>query len=170
MYQNIKFSEQRGITGNHFFDYGSCHTRLWIANKRITAGVDNEHVQIGKFIDDISKPRLRKNLTIQGLCSIDYIEENETVEVHEIKKGKSPSEAHALQLLFYLEIMYELTESEPIGILHLPQSKKVKKIERDRDKVIAVYSDIRKIISDECIKPTFKPICTGCRFSEMCWS
>ncbi len=170
MFQNIKFSEQRGITGNHFFDYASCITRLWIADRGLFAGTENEHINIGKFIDETSKPRLRKSLIIQGLCSIDYIEENDIVEVHEIKKGKNPSFPHILQLLFYLEIIYEFTGVEPIGILHLPQSKNVKRISRDREKIVATYYDILKIVNGECPEPKMKPICSGCRFSEMCWA
>lgn len=170
MCQKVKLSEQRGITGNHFFNYGSCFTRLWIANKRITAGIENVHMQIGKYIDEMSKPALRKSLTIQGLCSIDYVEENQTVEVHEIKKGHNPTDAHRLQLLFYLEIMHELTGTEPIGILHLPQSKKVIRIKRETEKIMKVYTEIQHIISSSCPKPEEKPICSGCSYSEMCWA
>jgi|GEM_PF-2251762 CRISPR-associated exonuclease Cas4 len=170
MCQKLKFSEQRGITGNHFFDYGSCYTRLWIANKRIIAGIDNVHIQIGRYIDEKTKPSLRKSLTIQGLCAIDYVEENQTIEVHEIKKGHNPSGAHKLQLLFYLEVMYELTGFEPVGMLHLPQSKKVVRVERDRETVSKVYTDILRILSLPCPKPEEKPICSGCRYSEMCWA
>jgi len=170
MYQKLRFSEQRGVTGNHFFDYGSCHTRLWIANKRIIAGTDNVHVQIGRYVDETTKPRLRKSLTIQGLCAIDYVEENNLIEVHEIKKGHSPSEAHRLQLLFYLEVMHELTGTEPIGFLHLPQSKKVIKVGREPERIKEVYMDIVRILSGPCPKPKEKPICSGCRYSEMCWA
>ena len=170
MCQKLKFSEQRGITGNHFYDYGSCYTRLWLANKRIIAGIDNVHIQIGKYIDEITKPASRKTLTIQGLCAIDYVEENKVIEVHEIKKGRNPTGAHILQLLFYLEVMQELTGNESVGILHLPQSKKVIRVERDREKVTRVYEDIIRILSKPCPKPEEKPICSGCRYSEMCWA
>ncbi|MEM0134262.1 MAG: Dna2/Cas4 domain-containing protein [Thermoplasmatales archaeon] len=170
MHQNLKLSEQRGITGNHFFDHASCDTRLWLTNKRIDVGLDNIHIQIGKYIDEKAKPRLRKSLTIQGLCSIDYIEEKGIIEVHEIKKGKSQSKPHYMQLLFYLEVVFELTNKEPVGFLHLPQVKKVIKVKRNEAVIQEAYSEIIEILKGECPKPERKPICSGCRFMEMCWS
>jgi CRISPR-associated exonuclease Cas4 len=170
MQQNLNLSEQRGITGNHFFDLASCKTRLWLSNKRIDVGMDNKHIQIGIYIDEKTKPRLRKRLTIQGLCSIDYVEYSGHLEVHEIKKGKTPSKPHYLQLLFYLQIMYEITGNEPIGYLHLPQSKRRIEIKRDPEKVYEAYNEIMKVIAGECPKPVMIPICSGCRFVEMCWA
>jgi len=170
LFQNPNLSEQRGITGNHFFDFASCKTRLWLSNKRIDVGLDNQHIQIGKYIDEKTKPRLRKRLTIQGLCSIDYIEDKNVVEVHEIKKGKAPSLPHYMQLLFYLQIIYEITDREPIGILHLPQTKKVVRIKRDEAMVYRTYQNIIETLKEECPKPEWKPICSGCRFMEMCWA
>lgn len=113
MFQNIKFSEQRGITGNHFFDYASCITRLWIADRGLFAGTENEHINIGKFIDETSKPRLRKSLIIQGLCSIDYIEENDIVEVHEIKKGKIHHSRTFCNCYFIWKLYMNLPELNP---------------------------------------------------------
>jgi CRISPR/Cas system-associated exonuclease Cas4 (RecB family) len=168
--QNPKLSEQRIVTGNHFFDFASCSTRLWLSNKRIDVGLDNEHIKIGKYIDDKTKPRLRKRLTIQGLCSIDYIENNDKIEVHEIKKGKNPSGPHYLQLLFYLQVIYELTGKEPDGFLHLPQVRRIIKVPRNENKIYTAYSTILEILSKECPKPLMKPICSGCRFMEMCWA
>lgn len=170
MYPSFRFSDQRGITGEHFFNYGSCYTRLWLSDRRIIAGVHNEHIEIGKFLDENSKSRLRKSLVIQGLCAIDYIEKDNTIEVHEIKKGKNPSLAHKLQLMYYMEIVFELSGYEPAGFLHFPQVRRVKKVERDTELVNRVYFEIKKILGGECPKPEIKPICVGCRFSEMCWS
>lgn len=170
MFQNLKLSEQRGVTGNHFFDFASCRTRLWLSNKRIDVGLDNSHIQTGKYIDEKTKPRLRKRLTIQGLCSIDYIENKSTIEVHEIKKGKSPSKPHYMQLLFYLQIIFEITGIEPVGVLHLPQSRKVIRLNRDENTVYKAYNDINELLKGECPKPEMKPICSGCRFMEMCWA
>ncbi len=170
MYQNLKLSEQRVVSGNYFFDFGSCTTRLWLSNKRIDVGLDNSHIQIGKYIDEKTKPRLRKRLTIQGLCSIDYIEENTAIEIHEIKKGKSKSFPHYLQLLFYLQVIFEITGQEPTGYLHLPQARKVVKIERNEVEIYRTYYSILDILDKECPKPSKKPICSGCRFAEMCWA
>lgn len=170
MFLNLKLSEQRDVTGNHFFDFASCITRLWLANKRIDVGQDNSHLQIGKYIDEKTKPRLRKRLIIQGLCSIDYIEANSTIEVHEIKKGKTPSRPHYLQLLFYLQVIFEITGREPIGMLHLPQSRKVIRVGRDELQIYKIYEEMIDILKGDCPKPVMKPICSGCRFMEMCWA
>ena len=170
MLQKDRLSDQRGITGNHFFDLASCKTRLWLSNKRIDVGLDNKHIEIGRYIDEKTKPRLRKRLSIQGLCSIDYVELSDHLEVHEIKKGKNPSKPHYLQLLFYLQIMYEITDIEPVGYLHLPQTKKKIEIKRDAEKIYLAYDEIMNVIEGECPKPVMIPICSGCRFMEMCWA
>ncbi len=165
------FSENfEGIAGYHFFHYGSCKTRLWLFHRNVEVGMDNDHIRIGKHLDEITHARNKKRLTIPGLCSLDYIEKGDSLEVHEIKKGERVSDAHRYQILFYLEVVYSITGLETKGFLHYPQVKNVVEINRDAELVGKIFDEVSSIISGRCPPPERIPICKGCSYAEMCWA
>ncbi len=158
------------IGGYHFFHYGSCKTRLWLYHRNVEVGMDNDHIRMGKYLDETTLSRGKKNLTISGLCAIDYILEGDRLEVHEIKKGRVAAESHRLQVLFYLELVYELLDMEPIGYIHYPEIRQVIAVERDPQQVDMAFNQIVQIVNNECPKPVSIPICRGCSYQEMCWA
>ncbi|MHB8396490.1 MAG: CRISPR-associated protein Cas4 [Thermoplasmataceae archaeon] len=164
------YDYSEGITGSHFYHYGSCRTRLWLFHRHIEVGKDNDHIRIGKHIDETTHLRNRKSLTIQGLCQIDYIENGEHVEVHEIKKGNGISEAIELQVMFYMLVMRDITGEIPRGYVHFPEVKKVIRLELDAGRVEQAIGEIRRIVEGECPTPKRIPICRGCAYEEMCWA
>ena len=165
------FSERaERIGGEHFYNYASCPTRLWLFHKNIVAEPKNEHIQIGKHLDEISHQRNKKTLTIPGLCSIDFITNREGMEVHEIKKGEGATLAHKYQVLYYLEVVKELTGQDVKGYIHYPETRQVIELNREPDAVHRIFDDILNILSAECPKPSRIPICNGCSYEEMCWA
>lgn len=164
------YNDHDPITGSHFYHYGSCKTRLWLINRNIEVGKDNDHIRIGKHLDSTTHVRNKKSLTIQGLCQIDYLENRGKIEVHEIKKGDRLSEAIELQIMYYLQIMKELTGETPVGYVHLPEVKKVVEVKLSENIVEDTMHDIKKIIDGSCPIPRRIPICHGCAYEEMCWA
>ena len=141
------------IGGYHFFHYGSCKTRLWLYHRNIEVGMDNDHIRMGKYLDETTLSRGKKNLAISGLCAIDYILDGDRLEVHEIKKGRVAAESHRLQVLFYLDLIYELLDVEPIGYLHYPETRQVITVERNTQLVDMAFNQIVLIVHDKCPKP-----------------
>ena len=169
--RTILFSDNfEGIAGYHFFHYGSCHTRLWLFHRNVEVGLDNDHIKIGKQLDEETHVRNKKRLVIPGLCSIDYIEKGDHLEVHEIKKGENVSDAHRYQVLYYLEVVSEITGRDCVGFIHYPQVKKVVEVQRNPELVKTIYREILSIISGPCPPPKRIPICKGCSYAEMCWA
>lgn len=164
------FDEFEGLTGSHFYHYGSCRTRLWLFHNNIEVGKDNDHVKIGKHLDSTTHLRNRKSLIIQGLCQIDYVENEGNLEVHEIKKGREVSEAIEFQVLYYMHIIAKLTGRVPYGFVHFPEVNKVVQIDFDEQKLTFAKENVKEIITGGCPKPQRIPICKGCAYAEMCWT
>jgi len=165
------FSE-KGIRvgGEEYYNYASCPTRLWLFHNNIIADSKNEHILMGKHLDETSHLRNRKTLTIQGLCSIDYVVNGDILEVHEIKKGKEATLAHKYQVLYYLEVIGELTGQDVKGYIHYPETRQVVELTRDPKTVHHIYNEILNILNGKCPKPSRIPICDGCSYEEMCWA
>ncbi len=133
--------------------------------------MDNDHIRIGKHLDETVLKRNRKRLTIAGLCALDYILEGERFEVHEIKKGEEHELAHLYQVLFYLEVLSELTGREDVmGFIHYPEVRRIVTVTRDPPKVERLYATIVEIVNGRCPGPQRIPICNGCSYEEMCWA
>lgn len=159
-----------GIAGYHFFHYGSCPTRLWLFHRNVEVGLDNDHIRIGKHLDEITHIRNKKRLVIPGLCSIDYLEKGDSLEIHEIKKGDKISDAHKYQVLYYLEVVSDITGMKIKGFIHYPTVKKVVEVERNTELIEKTYHEIYSLISGPCPSPERIPICRGCSYAEMCWA
>ena len=168
MISSYDYSER--ITGYHFYNYGSCKTRLWLFHRNIEVGKENDHIRIGKHIDETTHLRNKKSLTIQGLCQIDYIDNGQHVEIHEIKKGSKLSEAIELQVMFYMSVMKQITGEIPKGYVHFPEVKKVLSLELDSKRLEQVTKEIEQIVNGKCPDPRRIPICRGCSYEEMCWA
>lgn len=163
--------DKYSIKGGDFFNYGTCKTRFWLQHKNIYGNFeDNEHVQIGKVLDKYSFMRNKKELIIDGVCQIDFISKNKTLEIHEIKKGKDISQPQIYQVQYYIKILKEITEEPVRGYIHLVQVRKKVEVNYDEDAIDKIIADMKNIIDSECPKPARIPICKGCSYAEMCWS
>jgi CRISPR-associated exonuclease Cas4 len=127
-------------------------------------------MKIGDFIDKTAFKREKNRLIVDNVCAIDFIRNGNTIEVHEVKKGKSGNEAQKMQVLFYMYVFTRLLHEEVRGFIHYPQAKKVIEISPDHDKIRDAIENVKRIINEECPKPIRIPICHGCSYAEMCWS
>ncbi|MEM3448397.1 MAG: CRISPR-associated protein Cas4 [Nitrososphaerota archaeon] len=168
MIQNL--TDIEGIKGEYFYHFYSCHTRLWLYHRNVSGSISNEHVMIGKYVDEESFEREGGKLVIDGVCSVDFIKEKNRIEVHEIKKGNGNDVAQEMQVEYYMYVLKRLFRKDVAGFLHYPLKKKVKEVILDDKKVIDSISEIKLIISSTCPPPVRKPICRGCSYAEVCWS
>ncbi len=165
------FYDKYKMKGFDFFNFATCPTRFWLQHKNIEGNFDeNEHVKIGKFIDNNSFLRNKKELIIDGLCQIDFISNKNGLEIHEIKKGNKISEPQILQVQYYMKILKEITCENVNAYIHLVQARKKIKIVYDEEKINNALNRMDKLIDGECPKPKRIPICKGCSYAELCWS
>ncbi|MCE8428412.1 MAG: CRISPR-associated protein Cas4 [Candidatus Methanoperedens sp.] len=159
------------LGGLFFYDLYSCPTRLWLSHKNIDAGKDNEHILLGKHIDETTFKQERKEMTFHGYAAIDFIKTPNGMEIHEVKKGKGEHpEPHIAQVRYYIELFYEMTGKEATGVIHYPVVRKTLEVKRDQESVMADIEKIKNILGESCPKLSRIPICRGCRYEEMCWA
>lgn len=163
-------SDIEGIKGEYFYHLHSCHTRLWLYHRNVSGNPLNEHVLIGKYVDETTFSRESKKIVIEGVCAIDFIKEGEHLEVHEVKKGRGDDIGQEMQVQFYMFVLRRIFIKEVRGFLHYPLKRKIKVVTLDEKKVLQSLSEIREIISSSCPVPGRKPICRGCSYAEVCWS
>ena len=70
----MEFTDNIKITGVMFYYYFVCHRKLWYFSHGIQMEDKNENVQIGKLIDENSYSREKKNIMIDGVINIDFID------------------------------------------------------------------------------------------------
>ncbi|MGA1824534.1 MAG: CRISPR-associated protein Cas4 [bacterium] len=97
MFSNIFLQSQ--ITGTEFNYYYICHRKLWLFSHHINMEQESDNVFLGKLIDENSYPREKKEILIDGIIKLDFIDEK---TVHEVKKSKKMQEAHKGQVLYYI--------------------------------------------------------------------
>ena len=88
------------ITGVMFYYHFVCNRKLWYFSHNISMEQNNDDVAIGKLIDEKSYDREKKQILIDGIINIDFIDGNKVI--HEVKKSKAVSEAGIWQLKYYL--------------------------------------------------------------------
>lgn len=146
---------------------------------------------MGRHIHETSYKRKKKEVGVDGVIKVDWIDHDEKV-VHEVKKSSSMEEAHEWQLKYYMwyleqkgldvadENRAEEFEDEPenreyIGELNYPKLRQTKQVilsEKDRETIEQkIIPNIRKIINREKPPKTVEwDICKYCSYNELCYS
>lgn len=166
----LNLSDLDGIKGEYFYHLFSCHTRLWLYHRNVSGSPMNEHIRIGKYVDEESFSREKGKIIIDGICAIDFIRNGDGMEVHEVKKGSGDDIAQEMQVQYYMYVLGRVFSKEVAGFLHYPLKKEVKEVVLEEQKVLDSITEIRRIISSSCPPPERKPICRGCSYAEVCWS
>ena len=112
-------SDIEGIKGEYFYHLYSCHTRLWFYHRNVSGNPLNEHVLIGKYVDETTFSRESKKIVIEGVCAIDFIREGEHLEVHEVKKGRGDDIGQEMQVQFYMFVLRRILYWTPLYLYHL---------------------------------------------------
>ena len=73
------------ITGMHIYYYFVCKRKLWYYINNLQMEHSNEHVNLGKIIDENSYSREDKHININNVINIDFIRDD---IICETKKSK----------------------------------------------------------------------------------
>lgn len=162
---------EREITGTMVEYYFVCKRKLYYFTKNLTMEQENEAVLLGKLIDENSYGREVKHISVDGVISIDYIEDSRIL--HEIKKSRAIEESTKWQLKYYLWYLEQKGITGLRGRIDYPllkQNINIELSEEDRKILCKVVREI-PLICDGKI-PSRDPslsICKKCAYYDLCF-
>lgn len=166
------FSENARIGGTLIWYWSICHRQVWLMARGIEPDPSNEHMVLGRLIDENSYTRERHQVAF-GDNKFDFIQsEGNRVIVCEVKKSSRAEASARLQLAHYL---YELEKMgiEANGVLMFPKEKKRVSIEltmETKNELDGIYKEI-KTLTELGNPPPAKSgkYCPKCSYAEYCW-
>jgi CRISPR-associated exonuclease Cas4 len=184
-------SDENHITGTEVAYYFVCARKLWFFAHNIQCEQESDAVRMGRHIHETSYKRKKKEVSVDGVIVVDWIDHKDNV-IHEVKKSSSMEQAHEWQLKYYMwyleqkgmdvadEISAGKFEEQPeergyIGELNYPKLRETKTViltRKDRQKIEQkIIPNIRKIINRTKPPKTVEwDICKYCSYNELCYS
>lgn len=179
------------ITGTEVAYYFICARKLWFFAHKIQCEQESDAVRLGKHIHETSYKREKKEVSIDGVIVLDWID-HEKMVVHEVKKSASMDKAHIWQLKYYLwyleqkglniateesHLLYPdlVKERGYIGEINYPKLRQTEQVilsTKDRAEIEKkIIPNIRKIIDmDKPPKTVEWAVCKSCSYNELCYS
>lgn len=165
--------EELHVSGTLVWYYNICQREVWLIGHKIVADQDDANISLGRFIQEHTYPRERKELAV-GHSKMDVFRmSNGELIIAEVKKSSKFKKSARMQLLFYLS---ELRKHgvEARGELRFPQEKQKEIVVLDEKAEIELdrlTRDILRILYLDQPPPPLKiPFCKSCAYAEFCWS
>lgn len=159
------------VTGTKVAYYFVCKRKLWLFSHNITFEHENEDVKMGKLINKESYAARKKDITLDQNISLDFVRNDGTLVVHEIKKSSKMEESHRWQLLYYLFYLKQ-RGVEAIGKLNYPSENKNVEIRLNNvteDRLREIILHIEHVNASEIPEVIEAPICRKCAYFEFCF-
>lgn len=158
------------ITGLMIYYYFVCKRKLWLFSNDISMEKENENVSLGKYLDESSYSKERKNILINNEINIDFVKREGII--HEIKKSRKIEEASIWQVKYYLYYLEKEEVRDIIAKIDYPLLKKVVEVkleEGDRERLDKIIDEIYQTFSDN-LPPKFelKNTCKKCAYQDLC--
>lgn len=167
------------VTGTHIAYYFICARKLWFFCKGIRCEHESDAVRMGKHIHATSYKRKDKEISIDGVIVVDWIDYNKKV-IHEVKKSDKMEVSHIWQLKYYMWYLEQkglnITESVQgyTGELNYPRLNKKKQVtldDKDRykieNKIIPSIIQVSRL--DKPPSTIEWKVCKTCSYSELCY-
>ncbi|WP_040682284.1 CRISPR-associated protein Cas4 [Methanobrevibacter boviskoreani] len=163
----------KSINGTQINYYFICKTKLWLFSHNIQMEQESDNVKLGKNLHKNSYKK-ENEVLIDNLINVDFIKNNNPIEIHEVKKTQSMKKSHEFQLLYYIYYLKnEKGLNNIVGYLNYPENRKKIKIELTDEKekeLNDVLEDINNIINSNIPKPKKSRICRKCAYFEFCFA
>lgn len=163
----------KSINGTQINYYFICKTKLWLFSHNIQMEQESDNVKLGKNLHENSYKK-ENEVLIDNLINVDFIKNNNPIEIHEVKKTQSMKKSHEFQLLYYIYYLRnEKGLNNIVGYLNYPENRKKIKIELTDEKekeLKDVLEDINNIINSNIPKPKKSRICRKCAYFEFCFA
>lgn len=158
-----------GVKVNYFF---ICQRKLWLFDHNIEMEHTSDYVALGNLLHEESYPRQSKEVLIDDLIRIDFIDSEGVL--HDVKLSKSMEEAHTYQLLYYLYYLKQKGIDSLTGIINYPKARRKMNVELTPEKEIElerIIAQIQQITQmPKPPEPEETKICKKCSYAELCWS
>lgn len=159
------------ITGMEFNYFHICHRKLWLFSHGIQMEQTSDNVLLGKLIDEHSYPRERKEMLIDGVIKIDFMDDE---AVHEVKKSSRMEDAHIGQTLYYIYCLRQKGVDIQKGVINYPKLRRTTEIELTPEKEIEIKDTIEKVKNIESMaeppQVLNSRICKKCGYEDFCYS
>ncbi len=159
------------VTGTEVNYYLLCKRKLWLFSRGITMEHTSDNVLMGKLIDEHSYPRAKKEILIDGVVKIDFMDDG---VVHEVKKSNRMEEAHVGQLLYYIYCLRQKGVDIRKGVINYPKQRRTTEIELTEEKEAEIRGMIDQVLevrnmgtSPEVLNAK---ICKKCGYEDFCYS
>lgn len=160
------------VTGTLIWYYYICHREVWLMAHHIVADQDHEDLDMGRFIQETTYSRAKKEVSIDHI-RVDMIEQDgEELVISEVKKSSRFEESSRMQLLFYL---YTLKNKgvKARGELRFPKEKRKETLrltaELEEELVRAIQHIQEIILQPKPPPPVRCKYCGRCAYYESCW-
>jgi len=161
------------VSGTLIWYYYICEREVWLISHQLTPDQDDTNVAIGRFIDQTSYSREKKQLTVgSNKMDIFSVVDGKLV-IGEVKKSSRYRRSARMQLAFYLK---ELAARgvQAIGELRFPAEKERETVVLNEDllkELDKVEREILRIVYlDQPPSPAKNRYCKKCAYAEFCWS
>lgn len=151
-----------------------CPRRAWLSIHEIFITDGTEYVKLGVYTNDIQRKFGYSQVSI-GRNKLDYIQlmNDNTVIIHEFKRGRKIIEADILQLTHYMMIASYNGYNVKHGEIHTLGSREIKKLGFPNEYVETLkgkYTEIDELEKSSIPKPKKNFFClNGCSYVEFCW-
>lgn len=160
------------VNGTQVSYFIVCHTKLWLFSHFIRQEQSSDLVAAGKAVHETTFERPKKDVRIDSKVSIDFIEKNGKIIVHEVKKSRKLEKAHAYQLLYYLYCLKQ-KGIDAEGEINYPLIRKIERIKLTPEKEEEIKSMLQKIkdivLQEKPPNHEKKQYCRKCSYFEFCW-
>ncbi len=159
------------ITGTEFNYYHLCKRKLWLFSHGIQMEHTSDNVLLGKLIDEHSYPRQKKEIMIDGVIKIDFLDDE---AVHEVKKSNKMEDAHIGQLFYYIYCLRQKGMDIRKGVINYPKQRRTTEVELTEEKEYEIAETINKIYKIETMErpPDVlnSKICKKCGYEDFCYA
>jgi len=161
------------VSGTLVWYYYICPREVWLIGHQINPDEDDANVNLGRFIQDYSYPRERKELLV-GHSKMDVFRaSDEGFVIGEVKKSSKYRSSARMQLAFYLS---ELKQRGIVarGELRFPREKRKEEVILDEQTELELDRVRREILRILYLPGPPAPqkinFCKRCAYAEFCWS
>ncbi len=161
------------VSGTLVWYYYICPREVWLISHQITPDQDDANVSLGRFIQDYSYPRERKELTVgHNKMDVFKIAGGELI-IGEVKKTSKYRQSARMQLAFYLDELRQRGVNAR-GELRFPREKQREEVilneETEKELELTKREILRILYLPQPPHPVKIKFCKNCAYAEFCWS
>ncbi|GAB6273789.1 MAG: CRISPR-associated protein Cas4 [Peptococcaceae bacterium] len=153
--------------------YYICPREVWLIGHQITPDQDDANVSLGRFIQEYSYTREKKELMVgHSKMDVFHISDGELV-IGEVKKSSRYRQSARMQLAFYLSELQQ-RGIKARGELRFPKEKKREEVVLDEQTEAGLDRTRREILRILYLPQPPLPVknryCKKCAYAEFCWA